>query len=68
MEKPRNLHQGDFVQVERTDGYITSGKFVSMNADFITVRGTVGDDIGRHIHVPLNNVVVITSTKPPYDS
>ena len=51
---------GDNVWIERKDGYTTIGTFVEEDENYIVLQGTVGDNIGKTILVPRDNIAQIT--------
>jgi hypothetical protein len=65
----RYLQRGDEVAVERMDDRVTHGTFIREDDEYIVVRGTVGDRIGKEILVPKSRVTqVVIVKKAPTDA
>lgn len=43
----------DEIEIEKSDGRRVIGRFKRMDETFVKVRGTVGDNIGKEILVPM---------------
>jgi hypothetical protein len=52
--------RGDIIQIERADGYSRYGKFIKSDDEYVIIRGTVGDDIGKEMLIPKAHIVQIT--------
>ncbi len=54
------MKTGDDIQIERSDGYSRFGTYLKSDDEYIYIRGTVGDDIGKKLMIPKIHVLQIT--------
>lgn len=57
------MHYKDQIKIERKDGYSTFGQFKEMDEDFVYVICTLGDNKGKEVAVPKENISQITVTR-----
>jgi hypothetical protein len=54
------ISRGDELSVERTDGRSRHGTFVRESEHYVTLQGTVGNDLGNEILIPRDKIMQIT--------
>lgn len=54
------MKYGDEVAIERSDGYSRFGTYLRSDDEYIHIKGTVGDNIGKRILIPKAHILQIT--------
>lgn len=59
MHRIPRIQVNDDVTIERSDGISRHGTFLCSNDEWVVIRGTVGDLIGKEIAIPAAVILAI---------